>query len=83
MALTHSKMVDGGRLVVPAAIRRAMKLEIGDAVVMELRDDELRVKSADAAWRELRDYLRKFAPSDGRSVADELISERRAEATRE
>lgn len=79
----RAKVVEGGRLLVPAGIRRAMGLNKGDAVVMELHGDELRVRSAATALRELQDYLRPFAPADGASVADELIAERRAEAKRE
>ena len=83
MSPVHAKIVDGGRLVVPAAIRRAMKLEIGDTVILELSNDELRVRSAAAALRDLQDYLRPFAPRNGVLASDELIAERRAEAASE
>ena len=43
-------------------------------------DDGPTVASADAAEKRLRSFFRKF---EGRSLANELIAERRAEARRE
>ena len=82
MAVIRSKMVEGGRILVPAAIRRAMKLEKGDTVLLELHGDELRVRSAAAAMRRLQEALREKVPA-GLSLVEELIAERRAEAARE
>ena len=78
-AVVHGKMVDGGRLIVPAAMRKEMGLEKGDAVVMELHGDELRVRPARSALKRLRESLRGTVP-EGVSVVDELIAERRSEA---
>jgi AbrB family looped-hinge helix DNA binding protein len=75
-------MVEGGRIVVPAAIRRAMKLEKGDTVLLELHGDELRVRSAAAALRRLRDSLQKTVPPHV-SLVDELIAQRRSDAARD
>ena len=44
MTAIRSKMVEGGRILVPATIRRAMKLEKGDTVLLELHGEELRVR---------------------------------------
>eukprot|EP01037_Dinobryon_pediforme_P017684 gene17684-17893_t len=78
-AVVHGKMVDGGRLIVPAAMRKEMGLEKGDAVVMELHGDELRVRPARSALKRLRESLRGTV-AEGVSVVDELIAERRREA---
>lgn len=75
----HGKMVEGGRLIVPAAIRKEMGLEKGDAVVMELHGDELRIRPARSALKRLRESLRGTV-AEGVSVVDELIAERRREA---
>ena len=75
----HGKMVEGGRLIVPAAIRKEMGLEKGDVVVMELHGDELRVRPARSALKRLREALRGTV-AEGVSVVDELIAERRREA---
>ncbi|MEO7026986.1 MAG: AbrB/MazE/SpoVT family DNA-binding domain-containing protein [Caulobacteraceae bacterium] len=79
MPPVRAKIVEGGRLLVPAAIRRAMKLQTGDTVVMELTGDELRIRTADAALRRLQARV-KAAVGPNRSLVDELIAERRAEA---
>lgn len=76
-----TKIVDGGRLVLPAAIRRAMDLRKGDSVVLELKGDELRVRSARAVVRDIQDMLRPF--KTGQSIVDELLEERRREANLE
>jgi AbrB family looped-hinge helix DNA binding protein len=78
------KMSEGGRVVVPAEVRRALGVTEGETLVGELRNGEfvLTTKRArmDAAVR----YFQKFCPPEpGRSLADELIAERRAEAARE
>ncbi len=72
-------MVDGGRLIVPAAFRKEMGLAKGDAVIMEMHGDELRVRPAKSALKRLREKLRAGAPGDV-LVVDELIAERRGEA---
>lgn len=84
MEAVKSKLVEGGRIIVPAAFRKAMGLAKGDTVILELQGDELRVRSARSALRRLQERLRAHAPKPGeRLVSDELIAERRAEAARE
>jgi len=63
-------------LIVPAAFRKEMGLAKGDAVIMEMHGDELRVRPAKSALKRLREKLREAAPQ-GVSVVDELIAERR------
>jgi bifunctional DNA-binding transcriptional regulator/antitoxin component of YhaV-PrlF toxin-antitoxin module len=75
-AVVHGKLVEGGRLIVPAAFRKEMGLAKGDAVVMEMHGDELRVRPAKSALKRLREKLRGSAPGDV-SVVDEFIAERR------
>jgi len=77
-----TKIVDGGRLVIPASFRRELGLQVGDTVVMEMVDGELRVRSRDAAIAEIQKLVRGLV-TDGVSIVDELISDRRAEAAKE
>lgn len=76
-----TRIGQGGRVVLPARLRRAAGMEIGDDVIVRLENGEVRlIKYADAIRRvqeRLRPYL---ADSD---VVAELIEERRAEAARE
>ena len=66
-----------GRLVVPAAIRRALGFRAGEALVARVEDGHLVIEKPEAVERRLHDRFRKF---EGRSLADELIAERREEA---
>jgi hypothetical protein len=52
-------------------------------MIIELNDDELRLRSRQAAIKKVQALVRKYIPDDGRSLADELIAERRDEAARE
>lgn len=75
------KMVDGGRIIVPAAFRKAMGVAPGDTLTLQLDDHgEVRLRPAKTALERLRARLRLLST---RSVVDELIAERRAEAARE
>ncbi len=71
-----------GRLVLPADLRRSMELQPGDRLIAT-RDPngDLRLVPARELARRLHGLYRKLAPD--RSLADELIQERREEARRE
>jgi AbrB family looped-hinge helix DNA binding protein len=76
------KVVEGGRIIVPAAFRKSMGLAKGDTVFMELHGDELRVRPARSALRRIQAKLRALGPSEG-LASDKLIAERQAEVERE
>jgi bifunctional DNA-binding transcriptional regulator/antitoxin component of YhaV-PrlF toxin-antitoxin module len=82
MTAVKGKVVEGGRIIVPAAFRKSMRLSKGDTVFMELHGDELRVRPARSALRCIQAKLRALAPSEG-LASDKLIAERRAEAERD
>jgi AbrB family looped-hinge helix DNA binding protein len=73
---------ENGRVVIPASFRKAMGIKAGDEVVLRMEDDELRITSLkrrlERAQRRVRRYVKP-----GRSLADELIAERREAAKRE
>lgn len=81
MQAVKGKMVEGGRIIVPAPFRKAMGIGKGDALILELHGDELRVRPARAALRRIQERLRAYAPPDGEGrVSDELLVDRRREA---
>jgi AbrB family looped-hinge helix DNA binding protein len=82
MPSRHVKIAPGGRVVLPAEFREALGVSVGDSVVIELKDGELRLRSLDAAIKRVQETVRKYVP-EGVSLADELIRERREEAARE
>lgn len=82
MNMQRGKLVSGGRLQVPADIRRALELSDGDAVTMRVVDGELRVRSTKSGLARAQEIVRRYVP-EGVSLVDELIADRRAEAERE
>lgn len=76
------KVYGGGKIAIPANYRRALGIAEGDTVVMELEGSELRIRPTAAVVREVQDLVRRYVP-EGRSLVDELIAERRAEAIRD
>ncbi|MDQ7801245.1 MAG: AbrB/MazE/SpoVT family DNA-binding domain-containing protein [Armatimonadota bacterium] len=72
----------GGRLVIPAPYRRQLGLRPGDEVVVRVEAGELRVLTVSQALARARALLGSYV-SPGRSLARELVSERREEAARE
>ncbi|WP_374577045.1 AbrB/MazE/SpoVT family DNA-binding domain-containing protein [Phenylobacterium sp.] len=82
MSMQRGKLVSGGRLQVPADIRKQLGLTDGDAVVMTVVDGELHVRPARAGLARARQRLRRYVPADMR-LSDELIAERRKAAEHE
>lgn len=79
MATKAVKIVDGGKLVIPAQFRRELGMNVGDTVVLEVADGELRVRSRSFALANARRLMRQLVP-EGVNLSDELIADRRAEA---
>ena len=76
-----TKLGQGGRLVLPAKFRKALGVKTGDDLILSLRDGEVRIFTRRQAIRRAQGMLKHLAP--GRSLVDELIAERRAEAANE
>jgi AbrB family looped-hinge helix DNA binding protein len=71
-----------GRLVLPARLRQRLALQPGDRLIVTLDNEGgFRTVAAREQARRLRGLYRDLAP--GRSLADELIAERREEAQQE
>jgi bifunctional DNA-binding transcriptional regulator/antitoxin component of YhaV-PrlF toxin-antitoxin module len=70
-----------GRLVIPAALRRAWQVESGQVLIARLEGERLVLEKPAQILQRLK---RRFAALHGQpSLADELIAERRVEARRE
>jgi AbrB family transcriptional regulator, stage V sporulation protein T len=76
----HAKVIAGGKIVIPADLRRELGIATGDSLVIERGEGGLVLKSfretVRAAQEEYRAMVRPF-------TVDEFIAERRAEAERE
>lgn len=81
----QAKVINGGKVVIPADLRRAAGIREGDVVVFDtdeagnivLKTRTQVVREVQAAFRAMRE------PGVAYGVVDELIAERRAEAARE
>lgn len=82
MSGIRARIAEGGRLVIPAELRRALGLEVGDEVIVRVEDNELRILTRSEAVKRAQSLVRRHVKGS-RSLVDELSAERRAEAKRE
>lgn len=78
---TEVQLGPQGRLVIPAPLRRRLGFEPGDTLVARLEDDRLVLEKQESIKRRLK--ARFAGVPAGKSLAKELLAERREEATRE
>ncbi|HET8824476.1 MAG TPA: AbrB/MazE/SpoVT family DNA-binding domain-containing protein [Terriglobales bacterium] len=76
------KINENGRVVIPASFREALGIRAGDELVLRLENDELRITTMKQRLERARALVRKYV-KPGRSLVDELISERREAARNE
>jgi AbrB family looped-hinge helix DNA binding protein len=79
---TRTRVNENGRVVIPAAFRKAMGINVGDEVVLRIEDDELRILTLKRRIERAQRLVRRHV-KPGTSLADELIAERREAAQRE
>lgn len=82
MQAQRVRIVEGGKLVIPATMRRELGISAGDTVMVDIADGELRVRSLSKALERARLILRRHIPEDV-NLSDELVADRRAEAEHE
>jgi antitoxin PrlF len=76
------KIGKDGRVVIPAAARALMQLDSEGNVTLTMKDGALEMISPKAAWARIREIMKPYRDPT-RSMADELIADRRAEQARE
>lgn len=83
MTAEVTKLTNGNRIVIPAAIRKSLGLQVGDAVTLVLHNNgEVRLLTQAEAVRQAQVLVRQQVPAS-RSLVEELLAERRAEAASE
>lgn len=70
----------GGRLVIPAPMRQALGMKVGDRLTVEVDGDELRIRSYQAGIRRMQERMRQYLPEN---AVDGFLKWKRAEAARE
>jgi len=78
----RGRLVSGGRLQLPAEVRRTLGLADGDEVKMKLVNGEVHVRPARPDWKRIHALVPAHVP-ESVSMVDELIADRRAEAARD
>jgi len=78
-AETRQRVNENGRVVIPAAFRKALGINIGDEVVLRVEGDELRITTLKQRVERAQRLVRKHV-RPGTSIVDELLAERREAA---
>ena len=71
-----------GRMVLPAGLRQQLHVEGGGLLIIREDEGRLVLESVNDAVRRAQALVRRYAPR-AQGVTDELLAERRADATRE
>jgi antitoxin PrlF len=79
---TRMRVNENGRVVIPASFRRALGISVGDEVILQIVDDELRITTLRQRLQRAQHLVRKHVKPNT-SLADELISERHEAAGNE
>lgn len=78
----QAKVIAGGKIVIPAELRRELDIKDGDVLVLDRSaDGSLAIKTHQQIIREGQDAIR--ASLKRPFTVDEFIAEKRAEAERE
>jgi AbrB family looped-hinge helix DNA binding protein len=79
---TRMRVGQNGRMVIPAAFRKAMGIEVGDEILLRIEDDELRITTQHRRIRRAQRRAQRYV-KPGASLVEELLSERREAARNE
>ena len=82
MSVHRSKLVSGGRIQIPADVRRSLALSDGDTMLIEVVDGEVRLRPQRDAIKRVQERMRKYVV-EGHTVIDQLIADRREAARNE
>jgi AbrB family looped-hinge helix DNA binding protein len=77
-----TRINENGRVVIPAAFRRALGIQSGETVVLRIENDELRITTLRQRLAKAQQLVHKHLPPTV-SLVDELIADRREAARRE
>jgi bifunctional DNA-binding transcriptional regulator/antitoxin component of YhaV-PrlF toxin-antitoxin module len=82
MASYRVKVSAGGKVALPAAVRRKHDFLPGRTLIIEDNENGIAIHSLDAAVARVQAFVRTLVPPE-RILSDELIADRRVEADRE
>ena len=79
----HAKLIKGGKIVIPAELRRELGFKEGDRLIIEREGNCAVIKTYEQVVREVQAEVKRLTGPYKGSIVDELIAERRAEAARD
>ncbi len=79
MQQQNTKIGEGGRLVIPAAYRKALDLHPGDELIIRIENGELRLFRQSQALQRIRAAVRKKITKKVSHV-DEFLAERKRDS---
>ena len=82
METETTQMSENGRLVIPAASRRAANIKPREILTVRVDEEGIHLQTRAQAIKRAQAIVRKYVP-EGVSLVDDLIAERRKEAKRE
>ncbi|HYZ25755.1 MAG TPA: AbrB/MazE/SpoVT family DNA-binding domain-containing protein [Geminicoccaceae bacterium] len=82
MEQAHVAMGANGRLVIPARLRAALKMERGGALVASVENGAIKLEPLALVIRRVQANVRRYVP-EGSDLAAELSEDRRREAADE
>jgi AbrB family looped-hinge helix DNA binding protein len=78
----RTRMSEKGRVVIPAAMRKALGMSVGGVLDLRVVDGELCISTQESRLQRAQERVRRYVPA-GVSLADELSAERREAAKHE
>ncbi|MBW4594005.1 MAG: AbrB/MazE/SpoVT family DNA-binding domain-containing protein [Brasilonema angustatum HA4187-MV1] len=62
MKAIKTKISEGGRVVIPSEYRKQLGLEVGDEIMIQLVDGEMRICSLEEAVKRAQGIVRRYIP---------------------
>ena len=77
-----AKISKGGKIVIPALLRKRLDLREGEEVTFDIQDDNIVIISPRHSLKKARQIINRYHPGD-ESLVEKLIASRREEARHE
>jgi AbrB family looped-hinge helix DNA binding protein len=80
----RTRIGEGGRIVIPSSFRKNLKIDTGDEVVISLDSNIISITTPKYSLSQLQNGVKSSMKGQSKtSLVDELISMRRADASKE
>ncbi|MDQ6423125.1 AbrB/MazE/SpoVT family DNA-binding domain-containing protein [Paenibacillus sp. LHD-117] len=73
------KLGEGGRVVIPADVRKALGIEVGDELMLHMENGKIILMTRKQAIQYVQEQMSQYQIGD-RVLSEELLEERKGEA---